>query len=373
MRVLILTSSGGTAHDAAAYAIKNWLSHWDPDGSASVEHLLEKASIVMRTSVNLYNWIQKHWPWLHKIYWRLVEFEDLVKPGTVLLGRNYFIRLLKRFRPEVIISTHPHINRGHFDLAKRILGKSLRCITCCTELDGGFGFSRNWVSLKTDKFWALTSEVKNEVIKRGFPVSKIEVLGPLFDPTFEKALANSTNKENDLNALPLIVLGSGANGSNNHVDLLNNLLPLAGRIRIVALCGRRASAIEQLNTWKNSHPEISVEAIGFQSPEQMANLYKNAWAMVARPGARTATEAISSGCVLIFNGFGSTMPQELLARYYFSARDIDISIKNPEDLRKLISNWLEDPRKHTLIQATYNYNRLKGNLDGIRKLIMELA
>ena len=33
MRVLILTSSGGTAHDAAAYSIGKWLKIWDPDGS----------------------------------------------------------------------------------------------------------------------------------------------------------------------------------------------------------------------------------------------------------------------------------------------------------------------------------------------------
>ncbi|WP_320675168.1 MGDG synthase family glycosyltransferase [Prochlorococcus sp. MIT 1341] len=373
MRVLILTSSGGTAHDAAAYSIKNWLLKWDPDGSASVEHLLEKASLVMRASVNLYNWIQKHWPWLHKIYWRLVEFEDLVKPSTVLFGRSYFIRLLKHFRPEVIISTHPHINRGHFDLAKRILGESLRCITCCTELDGGFGFSRNWVSQRTDSFWALTQEVKSEVIHRGISPNRVEVLGPLFDPAFESVLEQSTNKSAKENPLPLIVLGAGANGSNNHLHLLNALLPLSGRIRIVALCGKRKSSKKRIDAWHSVHPEIAVEAVDFQSPEQMAILYKKAWVMVARPGARTATEAIASGCVLIFNGFGSTMPQELLARYYFSSRGIDISINKPEDLMGILSQWLEDPKQHRLIEETYNCNQLKGNLDGIKKLILGMA
>ena len=73
MRVLIFTSSGGTAHDAAAYSIKRWLNYWDPNGSVLVEHLLEDSSFIMRSSVNLYNWIQKHWPWLHQIYWRLDE------------------------------------------------------------------------------------------------------------------------------------------------------------------------------------------------------------------------------------------------------------------------------------------------------------
>ena len=36
MRVLIFTSSGGTAHDAAAYALKAWLQRWDPKGEVRV-------------------------------------------------------------------------------------------------------------------------------------------------------------------------------------------------------------------------------------------------------------------------------------------------------------------------------------------------
>ncbi len=371
MRVLIFTSSGGTAHDASAYSLKAWLEHWDSDGVVKVEHLLEKASFVMRSSVNLYNWIQKHWPWLHQLYWRIVEFEDIVKPGTVIFGRNYLIKLLRQFKPEVIISTHPHINRGHFDLAKRIVGPSLRCITCCTELDGGFGFSRNWVSRKADTFWAITPEVAKEVAQRGYQRKQISVLGPLFEPSFEKVIENF--QEPTEPQKPLLVLGAGANGSNNHVELLNALLPLTGRIRIVALCGRRKRTKEQLQEWINLHPELSVNALGFQGPKEMAEIYKEAWAMVARPGARTATEALAAGCVLIFNGFGSTMPQELLARRYFHARGIDISIDSPSSLLVLILDWLENPQKYCLIQQAYRHKPLVGNRDAIRQMILGSA
>ncbi len=373
MRVLILTSSGGTAHDATAYSLKDWLEIWDPQGSAHVEHLLEKASLVMRTSVNLYNWIQKHWPWLHHLYWRLVEFEDLVKPGTVIFGRGFFIRLLRQFQPDLIISTHPHINRGHFDLAKRVVGPSLRCITCCTELDGGFGFSRNWLTRKADTFWSLTSEVKNEVLRRGCSRDRIKVLGPLFDPSFERVLETVPKGLPDENSLPLLVLGSGANGSNNHVNLLNALLPLSGRIRVVALCGKRKSAKKQIQKWIKENPQISVEALGFQPPAAMARLYRQAWAMVARPGARTATEALATGCVLIFNGFGSTMPQELLARRYFAARGIDLAIENPINLLKILSSWLDNPKKYEELLNIYLRDPLQGSRDGIKQLILGSA
>ena len=56
-----------------------------------------------------------------------------------------------------------------------------------------------------------------------------------------------------------------------------------------------------------------MDALGFQGPEAMAQLYRQAWAVVSRPGPRTATEALAMGYLLIFNHYGLSMPQELLA------------------------------------------------------------
>jgi len=78
MRVLIFTSSGGTAHDAAAFALLDWMQRSWPEAQVQVESVLENASLVTRFGVNLYNWIQKTAPWLHQAYWRLVELEDLI-------------------------------------------------------------------------------------------------------------------------------------------------------------------------------------------------------------------------------------------------------------------------------------------------------
>ena len=371
MRVLILTSSGGTAHDSAAYALRSWLEKWDSNNVVHVEHLLENSGPVMRSSVNLYNWIQKFFPWLHQIYWRLVELEDLIKLGTVIFGRSYYVKIVKRFKPDLIISTHPHINRGHFNLAKKINKNDLRTITCCTELDGGFGFSRNWVSCKADRFWALTNEVAIEVSKRGYNSRNIFLAGPLFDPEFTTELINNTNDLASKTDLPILILGSGANGSNNHLKLLENLLPLAGRIKVIALCGRRISTKKLLEHWKEQNPSLSLQVLGFQSPGQMAAIYKKAWAMVARPGARTATEALAAECVLIFNTFGTAMPQELLARRYFSARGLDVNFNKSFELFKIIQTWLNYPSEYSQLKQKYKSNQLKTNLDEIKNLIYE--
>jgi UDP-N-acetylglucosamine:LPS N-acetylglucosamine transferase len=343
MRVLIYTSSGGTAHDAAAEAIADWLKLMAPEVTVTVESVLEKASSAYRSGVDLYNWIQRRAPWLHQLYWRLMEFEDLIKPGTVLFGHGYLVRSLKRLQPDLLISTHPHTNRGHFDLAKRVVGPQLRCITCCTELDGGFGFSRNWVSPKADLFWAITEEVAREVRRRRFPPERIAVLGPLLHPPFHQKESSPPPRSELAEALPLLVLGTGANGANNHLAQLEALLPFAGRLRVVALCGKRPEVRALVVAWGRAHPGLSLSARGFQGPQAMVDLYREAWAMVARPGARTATEALTLGCPLILNHHGLTMPQELLAMRYFRARHLEVSVRQPAQLAQVVGRWLDDP------------------------------
>jgi UDP-N-acetylglucosamine:LPS N-acetylglucosamine transferase len=103
----------------------------------------------------------------------------------------------------------------------------------------------------------------------------------------------------------------------------------------------------------------------------MAKLYKQAWAMVARPGARTATEALAAGTVLIFNGFGMTMPQELLARRYFQARQIDCCIRKPQDLLVLCSRWLDHPERYQTLKAQVSSHLLVADREAIRSLLLD--
>lgn len=366
MRVLIFTSSGGTAHDAAAYALRDWLAQIRPEVEVRVEAVLENASWFTRGGTDLYNWIQKHAPWLHQLYWRIVELEDLIKPGTVLFGHRYLVRLLREYRPDLLISTHPHTNRGHFDLAKRVAGPDLRCVISCTELDGGFGFSRNWLTRRADLFWTLTPGVDREWLRRRFPHQRVRCLGPLLYPAFHHAPAPVQLPP----GLPLLVLGSGANGANNHIRLLEQLLPQSGRLQVVALCGRRQSAHQELEDWARAHPQLKVEALGFQGPEAMASLYRRAWALVARPGARTATEALAMGCPLIFNRYGLTMPQELLAPRWFRKHGLEVSIRRPRELAGVVTRLLDHPESYQSLRDAYARHRLTSNPEALLEAVI---
>ena len=371
IRVLIFTSSAGTAHDAAADALQQWINRRLPSAQVRIESVLENASRAGGMAVALYNWIQRRAPWLHHIYWRLCELEDVTKPGTLLVGRRYIQNLLEDYRPQLVISTYPHTNRGHFPFVKRVLrrlGQSVRCVVCCTEVDGGVGFSRNWVSGWADTFWAITPEVRREAARRGTPAEGLVTWGPLLYPAYHETPPAPLA----LAGRPQLVLGTGGNGANNHVALLEALLPLSAWLDVRVLCGKRDRVREEIQHWARSHPELAVEPMGFLGPEQMVELYRTAWALVARPGARTATEALVLGCPLIFNVMGGTMPQEQLARRYFRARQLESVIKRPADLVPVLQAWRADPQSYQQLRARMHQERLQSNPEQILSGLLHL-
>lgn len=370
MRILIFTSSAGTAHDSAAEALAAWIGLRSPSSEVVVESVLENASSMGRAAVALYNWIQRRAPWLHQAYWRLCELEDLTKPGTVLAGRRYIRTVLERCQPDLLISTYPHTNRGHFPFARRVmgrLGRSLRCVICCTEVDGGFGFSRNWVSSNADCFWAITPEVAAEASRRGTPRHRIVSFGPLLYPAFHQA----PPAPSQLQGRPLLVLGTGGNSANNHLALLEALQPWAAELDVQVLCGRRQEVRQTVESWAEAHPLMTIEALGFQDPDDMVALYRRAWAFVARPGARTATEALLLGCPLIFNCIGSTMPQEQLARRYCRARQLEKVIRHPQDLASAVGRWLQDPLAYQAFRQRWQQHRLASNPEAVLDMLLQ--
>ena len=142
-------------------------------------------------------------------------------------------------------------------------------------------------------------------------------------------------------------------------------MPFAGRLRVIALCGKSQEALESVAAWSAAHPDLAVETRGFLGPEAMADLYRQAWALVGRPGARTATEALTMGCPLIFNHYGLTMPQELLAPRYFRRLGLEVSIRRPRHLAQLVQRWLDEPEAYQALRQRYAECRLDSDPRGI--------
>lgn len=153
-RLLILTSSTGAGHNAAAAAIAEWANYLLGDQiEIKVEHILENSDPSFAKLVDFYNLIQRNAPWFYHFYYNVIQMAGLMSnPISLGIGKNYYVKLLNDFKPQVIISVHGLTNKGYFEIAKKVVGSHLHCVTYCPEMQGGYGFFRSWVNHRCDLF-----------------------------------------------------------------------------------------------------------------------------------------------------------------------------------------------------------------------------
>ena len=184
IRILVLTSSTGGGHDARAEAFADWCFQlYKHDVDVRIEQMLEKSSVFNRAGVNFYNTIQASAPWVHKAFYAFVEMQSILNKDTVSLGRRYYVSVLKDYKPHLVLSVHDCLNRGYFQLARKILGPdNVVCATYCGEFSGGWGYSRNWIEPTADMYFSRTATAQDYAIKKGIPPEKARVRGYLMHP-----------------------------------------------------------------------------------------------------------------------------------------------------------------------------------------------
>ncbi len=351
-KVLVLTSSTGGGHNMRANALQAWSE--TPEGRSfglevKVHHALEATHPVYSFGVTLYNRIQQFWPKLHHLYFNFLEHACMHDDPGKIWGRRRFTQMIRREAPDVIVSTHGHLNHGFVELAKQAMPeKTPRTVIYCGELAGGYGFSRHWVNPRVDLFIGAVKETCEAAAQIGMPDNANWVGGFLLKPPFyqannsEQVQRNYIEKELGLDPEQFIlVLSTGLNGANNHMRALRALEMQRVRPQVVAMCGRKTETIEQLLQWQREHPHFTVRPMPYYG--KMHALLRVASAVVARSGTGTTSEAVMSECPIIFNGVGGIMPQEMITVKYCRKRGFGEILYRTHLLPSIVRRWMAEP------------------------------
>jgi len=380
VRILVLTSSTGAGHDARAQAFAEWCFElYRHDVDVRIEQMLEKSSGFFSAGVNFYNWIQKKSPWIHKAFFLFVELLSLLNRRSVTFGRAYYEGVLREYQPHLVFSVHDCLNRGYFQLAKKILGPDhVRCATYCGEFSGGFGYSINWVESSADLYISRTATARDYAVKIGMPRERTRVRGHLMQPrahlevlNAEARLAFLEEKLELRSDLFTVFLATGGNGANNHLDLLPKLLPYADRIQAVVICGRNREAYNQLVHWRAEHPEFNCFVDGFS--DQVHLLLQVSDAIVTRGGTTTCAKALHFRCPIIFNAIGGIMPQEELTVKFFRNGEGAELIDNANDFGAIIARWMNHPASYERLRANFLKLRYEEDPITVVRELVDLA
>jgi processive 1,2-diacylglycerol beta-glucosyltransferase len=321
LKILVLTSSTGGGHDSRARALRLWAESDEAkaaglDAEVKIERPLEQGSSLYGFGTWLYNAIQKSCPSLHKLYFPFLEKAGLHRNSSAILGSRRFIRSVSEFAPDIVLSVHAHLNHAYRDLARQAMpDRPPAFVIYCGELADGVGFSRHWVNPEADLFAGPLEETCEAARCRGMPGKKVFRAGFLLRPPFFQSLpvdeeANFIRKKWNLDpSLPLLVLGTGANGVNRHLKAVAPYWSLGKPGQVVALCGSNERTRRSLENLPDSLG-FELRALPTIEAEEMAPLLRSANLLFARPGAGTTSEAIVCGTPMLFDVSGGIMPQE---------------------------------------------------------------
>lgn len=364
VRILVLTSSTGGGHDARAEAFAEWCFElYRHAVDVRIEQMLEKSSMINRTGVGLYNWIQVRLPFLHNAFFAFVELLSLLNRRRVALGGRYYRTVLQEYRPHLVFSVHDCLNRGYFQVAREVLGaENVRCATYCGEFSGGWGYSRNWIEPTVDLYIARTPTARDYAIKLGIPRDRARVRGHLMQPRAHLEVMEPGERRTFLvKRLGLradrftVFLATGSNGANNHMTLLAELLPYADRLQVIVICGRNKDTFNELIHWRSNHPELGCYVEGFS--EIVHLLMQVSDVIVTRGGTTTCAKALHFRCPIIFNGFGGIMPQEQLTWKFFRNGARSWKIEDAFDFTQIIDRWMTEPA--TYLEYRRNFLALR--------------
>jgi processive 1,2-diacylglycerol beta-glucosyltransferase len=340
MKLLILSASTGGGHDMRAFALKDW---WMERGfEAEVFHPLEHTFAGYRLGCQLYNLIQKKFPILHYAYFYFLEYASIHRSSKRIIGSQKYVQKISTYHPNLIVSMHAHLNHGYFELS-RLPNFKPKFAVFCGELADGYGFSKHWVNPENDLFISPYMEGCKAAQKRGMPIEKTLATGPLLRKPFysQKDFIDKEEitKKFDLDPnLPIYLLGTGANGVNQHLPIIEALRLVDFDAQVVALCGKNQKTYEAV--WAVSQSSrMKIMPLLQLDASSMVELLKIADWMLARPGAGLTTEAIVTGCPLIFDLSGGCMPQEKINLNFWKSRQGKVvSSSSPRQLIKIIQS-----------------------------------
>jgi UDP-N-acetylglucosamine:LPS N-acetylglucosamine transferase len=294
-KVLILSADIGDGHNAAARAIGECLERtWAGCGTKRVDALRVMGRWVSWLFRSVYHFEITRAPWIYQFFydalWRHPWFARAAKRLTGSLCGRRLARVIKRFDPDLIISTYPIASAGlHWLRRHRGLG-----VPTCTFITD-FAAHPFWVFQDVDVHCVMHEMSVPDVIALGAR-GDVRVAAPPVRSAFRPrapALARSRLGLRPDSFIALVT--GGAWGVGALEDAVRGLLDGGERFQVVVVCGRNEGLVERLRAL--GFPRERLVPIGFT--DAMADLMAAANVVIANAGGITSLEAFAANRPLV--------------------------------------------------------------------------
>ena len=302
-KILIFYGSYGGGHIAAARNIKEYFENSYDDYEISMIDCVEYTNkIINKITTKAYADLSKyaHWLW-KKIYFSsengwLASFSNFFNK----LMANKLNKLIQKFSPDIIISTHPFSSQMCAVLKKK--GK-LNCLLATVMTD--YVEHNQWFILHEfiNFYFVAHDEMKDSLIKKGVDANKIYVTGIPFSNRFlesynKKEILSSYDLREDKSIALFFAGGAFGFGKKQVCNMLKSIIHHFPDLQVIAISGKNPKIKKSFDTIvKETRTDDYVKILSFT--DKVPELMHISDFVITKPGGLTTTESLVSGLPMV--------------------------------------------------------------------------
>jgi UDP-N-acetylglucosamine:LPS N-acetylglucosamine transferase len=303
-RVLILTTDIGEGHDLPARELAAAIAEESPGAEVRiVDGLVEMGGILSAVLKDNSRAVFTLPPWMFDLqHWLAIRFRPtsaLAQFFTVTLGGRGLLRLVRSYRPDVVVSTYPGCTMTLAPLRRRGY-TDVPLVSAITDLSQ----LRYWAWPGVDLHLITHPESDQEVREIAGPDAQVACVRGLTSPGFTDPPDPETGRREfgmpPSERGPVAVVSGGGWAVGDLASAVEVCLAERPDLHVVVLCGRNADVRAAMDVRYGRNARVHVS--GFTS--HMNELFAAADVLIHSTAGLTVLEAYIRGCRVISYGWG---------------------------------------------------------------------
>ena len=313
-------------------------------------------------------------PKIYEVIYNETNKDNKFRSIIVLLNKLFskkLLSLLKKFSPDVVISTHmfPTEMMSYLKADKKI---NVPLVCVITD----YAPHKTWLMENVDAYVVASEDMFPKMISSGISDNKIYPFGiPVDDSFFKKRSKFFLLKSLDLNpGIPTILVMAGSFGVENITKIYEELVQSTLNFQIIIITGKNKRLYEKLKKLILSKEDNEVnfkktKLIYFT--DEVYKYMQTADLIITKPGGLTVSEALASGLPIAI--FEAIPGQEEENADFLIKNNMGVKISKNENCREIVENLLKDKKHLKIMKKNCNLHSKIMARGSIYKLIENLA
>ena len=366
MRVLILTASYGSGHNAAAQSLAGAFAAAGASATV-VDHFRDLVHPAFdRATRALYALILRRAPLIWGLAYGIgdrLASDSRWAFGMPSVGAARLMKLIETLAPDAVVSVHATPT-----LALSTLAQQGRRIPPHTTVVTDFVAHSQWIAPRVDRYCVAAEEVKHDFVARGIAPDRVVVTGVPLRAGFETSLDQLASRRalGFSPDLPVVLAMAGAQGSFGRLsDVARALMEAPAPVQALVLTGHDPALTAKIRRLTGGRRTIRTS--GFV--DDVRPLMAAADVLISKAGGMTLAEAMAAELPLLT--YGSLPGQERRNERFASRAGIALVARRPRELGRTLERALGEPKLLDRLRTQMRHIRRPAASRHIASLVLE--